>query len=190
MITNPLLLSPTASSLVVVDIQEKLLPTIPTGDHLVWNVSRLTRGARLFDVPVLGTEQYPKGLGPTVPELAGELTILPSKLSFSCTGGEGFHQALSTRGGHQVLLAGIETHVCVLQTALDLMADGYQVFLAVDATGSRSDQDFQIALQRMQSAGVTLTTTETALFEWCRIAGTDQFKAISRLVRETFSAPD
>lgn len=139
----------------------------------------------MFEVPALGTEQYPAGLGPTVPQLAADLTILPGKLSFSCAGGDGFAEALESQTGIQVLLAGIETHVCVLQTALDLTAAGFQVFLAVDATGSRGEFDYATAVRRMESVGVTLTTTETVLFEWCRFAGSERFKEVSRLVRET-----
>jgi len=186
MMNSSLLLTAATSRLVVVDMQEKLVPAIPGSDRLIWNVSRLIRGAKLFDVPTLGTEQYPAGLGPTVPQLAADLTILPGKLSFSCVGGDGFAEAMASRAGNQVLLAGIETHVCVLQTALDLTAAGFQVFLALDATGARGELDYATAVRRMESVGVTLATTESVLFEWCRVAGSERFKEISRLVREVF----
>jgi nicotinamidase-related amidase len=122
-----------------------------------------------------------------VPELAERLGPLPSKLTFSCGGCPGLFTDLEQQGIAKVLIAGIETHVCVQQTALDLLAAGWSVFVAVDAVGSRFDIDHVTALDRMNSAGATLTTTESALFEWCRIAGTPEFKQISKLARESFT---
>jgi len=173
------------SALLVVDVQEKLLGAIPEHERVVWNIRRLLDGAAVLGVRTAGTEQYPAGLGPTAPELAERLGPLPEKLTFSGGGCPEVFDALRRAGVSNLLVVGIETHVCVLQTVLDLLADGWRVFVAVDAVGSRHPLDCQTALGRMDSAGATLTTTETALFEWCQQAGTAQFKQISRLVRET-----
>jgi nicotinamidase-related amidase len=178
------------TSLLVIDVQEKLLAAMADKEGIAWNVRRLLDGAKVLEVPVLGTEQYPQGLGPTAPELASRLGAVPSKLAFSCGGCEevvASLAALRERGVCKILLCGIETHVCVAQTAFDLMADGWRVYVAADAVGSRFEPDHRIALQRMDSAGATITTTEAALFEWCQAAGTPEFKQISRLARETLA---
>lgn len=172
------------TALLVVDVQEKLLPAIANHQHVLWNVRRLVDGAKLLGLAIAATEQYPKGLGGTVPELAERLGPLPSKLTFSCAGCPQIFRDLKERGIYKLLVCGIETHVCVQQSVLDLLADGWRVYVAVDAAGSRRPSDHDVALRRMESSGATLTTTEAALFEWCRIAGTAEFKQISRLVRE------
>ena len=110
---------------------------------------RLIDGAKILGLPVLGTEQYPQGLGPTVPELAERLGTPPSKLTFSCGGCPGLFRDLPAHGVHNMLVCGIEAHVCVQQTVLDLLADGWRVYIAADAVGSRFDVDYRIALERM-----------------------------------------
>lgn len=172
------------SALLVVDVQERLVPAITDHQRVVFNTRRLIDGAKILDVPVVATEQYPKGLGPTVAELAERLGPIPEKLTFSCCGCPKIFADLRGKGIHKILVAGIETHVCIQQTVLDLLADGWRVYLAVDAVGSRYAIDRDTALRRMDSAGAVLTTAEAALFEWCQEAGSEQFKAISRLVRE------
>ena len=131
-----------------------------------------------------------RGIGPTTQELAERLSNIPSKLTFSCGGCPQIFAELRDARIYKILVVGIEAHVCVQQTVLDLIADGFQVYLAVDAVGSRFDLDYQTALRRMDSAGATLTTTEAALFEWCDAAGTPEFKKISTLVREDAPAND
>ena len=173
------------TALLVVDVQERLTPLIAGSARVVWNVRRLLDAAGILGLPVIGTEQYPKGLGRTVPELAQRLGTLPPKLSFSAGGCPNLLDPLQARGIHKVLVCGIETHVCIQQTVLDLLADGWNVFVAIDAVGSRFEIDHRAALDRMDSAGATLTTTEAAMFEWCEAAGTPEFKEISRLARET-----
>jgi nicotinamidase-related amidase len=182
---SPELMSPADTGLVVVDVQEKLLAAIPDARRIVWNVRRLIDGAKIFDMPVAATEQYPQGLGRTSPELAERLVDIPAKLTFSCGGCPDLLKEFRARGVRKILLAGIEAHVCVEQTAFDLLADGWGVLVAADAVGSRMEIDWKIALKRMDSAGAAITTTEAALFEWCRVAGTPEFKQISRLARET-----
>ena len=181
---SPLLMSANDAALVVVDMQEKLAPLVIDSRRVVWNATRLLRGAKILGVPALAAEQYPQGLGTTLPELAEHLPPRPHKLSFSCCGSEEFLNALQATAASKVLLCGIETHVCVLQTAYDLISEGFDVYLAADASGCRFQVDYDFALRRLDSAGCTLTTTEAALFEWTLAAGTPEFKAISALARE------
>jgi nicotinamidase-related amidase len=173
------------TALLIVDVQERLLPAIPTASWLVWNIRRLLDAAQALDVRVVATEQYPRGLGPTVPELSAYLKEVPSKLRFSCGGCGPLMNELRVAGIRAVLVVGIEAHVCVQQSVLDLLSDGFRVFVAVDAVGARFEIDFETALRRMDSSGATLTTTEAAIFEWCEVAGSPEFKTISALIRET-----
>jgi len=184
LLRSPELMSSTDTGLVVVDVQEKLVPAIADRHVVVWNVRRLIDGAKLLGMPVAATEQYPKGLGPTVPELAERLGAIPSKLAFSCCACPEIFREFERRGVHKVLVCGVEAHVCVEQTVLDLLGNGWRVYVAADAVGSRREVDYRIALQRMDAAGATVTSTEAALFEWCRVAGTPEFKQISRLAKE------
>lgn len=172
------------TALLVVDVQVKLIPLIPNHQRIVWNIRRLIDGAEILGLPVVATEQYPKGLGPTTPELAKRLNDVHSKTTFSCTGCSDLFEDLAERGIYKLLIAGIETHVCVAQTVLDLLSNGFRAFVPVDAVASRFEIDRQTALSRLDSSGATLTTTEAALFEWCEVSGTPQFKQISALVRE------
>jgi len=182
---SPELMSADDTALLVVDVQGKLITLVPDHGRIVWNIRRLIDGADALNVAKAATEQYPQGLGPTVPELAAKFAAIPAKTAFSCGECGELFRAWIDRGIRKILLAGIETHVCVQQTAFDLMTHGFKVLIAVDAVGSRHDIDREIALRRLDSAGVTLTTTESALFEWCERSGTPQFKAISKLVKET-----
>ncbi|MCA9223256.1 MAG: hydrolase [Planctomycetales bacterium] len=181
---SPQLMSRDDSALLVVDVQEKLIPLIPGHERLVWNIRRLIDGAAVLGVAVAGTEQYPRGLGHTIAELRDRLGDLPEKLLFSCGGCPELFERWRDAGIYKILLCGIESHVCVQQTAFDLLGEGFQVYLAVDAVGARFSIDHQTALRRMETAGASLTTTESALFEWCEAAGTTEFKQISALVRE------
>jgi nicotinamidase-related amidase len=181
---SPELMTPADTVLLVVDVQEKLMPLIAGWRRILWNLRRLLDGADAVGLKALATEQYPQGLGHTVAELAGRLGTIPSKATFSCGGCEPFAAALEASGVSKVMVSGIEAHVCVQQTVLDLLANGYRVYVPVDAVGSRYAVDFDTGLKRMETAGATLTTTESALFEWCQVSGTPTFKKISALVRE------
>jgi nicotinamidase-related amidase len=187
---SPELMSRDDTALLVVDMQVRLLPSIRNAPQVIWNVRRLIDGARLLGLEIAATEQYPKGLGPTAAVLAERLGAIPSKLAFSCGECGDIFRSLAERGRPKVLVVGVETHVCVQQTVLDLLGDGFRVYVAVDAVGSRFELDYQTALRRMESAGATLTTTEAALFEWCEAAGTPEFKQISQLVREEAPGED
>lgn len=184
------LLSRHDSRLLIVDMQEKLLPAIRRGKQVIANCVKLVRAAQMLGPPVFATEQYPRGLGATIPDLAELLGERPEKLRFSCSEALAWGTATEPtdpelRDRTKVVVAGIETHVCVLQTALDLLADGFHVYIAADAVGSRRRLDRQIALQRMADSGAVITTTEAVLFEWCETAAAEEFKEISRLVKES-----
>jgi nicotinamidase-related amidase len=182
---SPELMSADDTVLLVIDVQEKLMRLLPRRRRIIWNIRRLIDAARVLDVSVLATEQYPQGLGGTEPELASRLGPSPAKLGFSCASCPEVMGSIESSGVLKVLAVGIEAHVCVQQTVLDLLSASYRVYVAVDAVGSRSAIDCDTALRRMDSSGATLTTAESAMFEWCQAAGTPRFKAISALVRET-----
>ncbi len=181
---HPQTLVPEESILLVVDVQEKLLAKIPNADLLVSEVDFAIEVAKAVGVEILGTEQYPKGLGPTVASLAAKLPPCPAKTDFSCCGVPNLIDDFRARGKTRVVLVGMETHVCVLNTALDLCHAGFHVYLVVDAVASRFRQDHEIAIDRMRSLGVVLTTVETVAFEWLGGAKHPAFKKVSGLVQE------
>lgn len=179
------LVSRTESKLLIVDVQEKLVPMIANFERMLGNCRRLIQGARILDVPVFATEQYPKGLGHTVAPLAELLGSVPEKQRFSCAEVLDWGLAAEQADNRfQIVVAGIEAHVCVLQTVLDLLAGGFQVFVPADAVSSRGELDWKIALDRMSTGGAVITTTESVLFEWCERSGTPEFKQISQLIKE------
>jgi hypothetical protein len=145
----------------------------------------LLQGAKILGVPAFVTEQYPKGLGKTVPQLAELLDPAAEKLLFSCAEVLDWGLAtIQTDNRFQIVVAGIEAHVCVLQTVLDLLGSGFQVYVAADAVSSRDEFDRKIAFDRMSAGGATIVTTESVLFEWCERSGTPEFKQISQLIKE------
>jgi nicotinamidase-related amidase len=172
------------TGLLVIDVQEKLVPLIVHADRLVRNIAFLIDGARLLGLPVQATEQYPRGLGHTVPSLAERLPERPDKVAFSSCACPSVLETFRREARPKIVLAGIETHVCVLNTALDLLALDFRVYLAVDAVGSRYVIDHDTALRRLQQAGAILTTVEGCVFEWAGGAQNPRFKEISRLVQE------
>jgi nicotinamidase-related amidase len=176
-------LDPATSLLCVVDIQERLLAAMPDGGQVVDRATRLASAAGLLGVRAVLTEQYPQGLGPTPPSLAAKLPPPVTKMAFSCLGCDEFVASLPS-DVETAVLCGLETHVCVLQTALDLLARGWTVFVAVDAVASRHRIDHDTAIERLAASGAIPTTTEAVLFEWCRSAEHPQFQAVRRLVLE------
>lgn len=187
--STPLLCSAGNGQLVVVDLQIRLLAAMsePERAAMVKNTEILLQAAEALAIPALYTEQYPRGLGPTVPAIAERMPAMAhclEKTGFSCCAADGFSKILKATGREQVVLAGQETHVCVLQTALDLIAEGYRVFVVEDAVCSRSAVHKQNALARMRDVGVVVTNTESVVFEWLRDAAHPQFKALSRLIHE------
>lgn len=165
------------AALVVVDVQEAFRPAVEGFDEVVENTRRLMEGAKILDVPVVVTEQYPKGLGHTVEEL-GEVKAV-EKSCFSAARAAGF----DLNGRDQALVCGIETHVCVSQTAHDLLAQGVEVHVARDAVTSRSTENKHVGLHKMEASGAIVTSVETALFELLGAAGTDEFKQVQRLIK-------
>ena len=176
------LLTADRSLLLLIDLQSKLAPAIHNNAEVEQHCRWLVEVARELAVPVLATEQYPQGLGVTVPTV---LALLKSeeileKIHFSAYKEPHIQAALADAGRRQIILCGTETHVCVLQTALDLVAAGYQVYLVAEACGSRRDSDKQLALGRLQQAGVVIVSREMVAFEWLQRAGTAQFRQISK----------
>jgi nicotinamidase-related amidase len=181
---SPELMNREDSALLVVDAQVKLIELVPGKERIVWNIRRLLDAAAVLGVAIGATEQYPDRLSPTVPELKERIGPAPDKLCFSACVCDEIFERWKNEGRFRVLICGIETHVCILQTALDLVAAGFEVYVAVDAVGARYAVDHETALKRMQSAGAILSTTETAMFEWCRTADDPEFKKISALAKE------
>jgi nicotinamidase-related amidase len=171
-------------AVLVVDVQEKLMTKIPGADTMIRNIAFLLDAAKLLEVDIAATEQYPKGLGPTVAPLAQRVAHRPDKLGFSSCAAPGVTDGFRTRGRSRVVLCGIEAHVCVMNTAFDLLAQNFQVYLAIDAIGSRYDVDKDVAIRRMEQAGVIPVTVEMCAFEWMVGSNHPQFKSISALVQE------
>jgi nicotinamidase-related amidase len=170
-------------ALLVIDIQEKLIRAIEGAEQLIASSLLLVKAARILEIPVFATEQYPRGLGPTVEPLASLIPERPSKLTFHCLGSPGLAAKLAVSGVRHLTLAGIETHVCVAQTAIELLGLGYQVQVAADAVGSRYAIDKEYALRRLEKAGATISTSEAILFEWTETAEHPRFKELSALVK-------
>ncbi len=176
------------SCLVIIDIQTRLTAAMPIKvlARLKRNINILLQGADKLSIPVLTTEQYPKGLGPTEPEIVDllpEHALKFEKTCFSCTGAEQFLQQLEKTGRKQVIIVGIEAHVCVLQTAIQLIDEGYQVFVAADGICSRHRDNYEVSLKRMSNANIVICNTESVLFEWLRDSSHEHFKGLSRLIQ-------
>lgn len=181
---HPTLMLANETALLVVDVQEKLLPKIPGADALIRDIAFLIDAARLTGVEVFATEQYPRGLGPTAAALASRLGERPDKLAFSGCAVSGLTESFRKGRRTRILLAGIEAHVCVLQTALDLLAADFRVYVAGDACASRYPIDRDFALRRLEKAGAIITSAETAVFEWLGGSTHPNFKKVSALVQE------
>lgn len=173
--------------LVVIDVQQRLVPSMDPAvyERVQRSIDCAVRGAELLGVPVVATEQYPKGLGPTVPELAAACAgKVIEKLSFGCCGEPAFLDYIRGLGRSQVMVTGMEAHVCVYQTVLGLLEDGYRVHLLRDAICSRGKTDYVAALENAANAGAVVSTTEMALFQLLRSASAPEFKAISALIKQ------
>jgi len=177
-----MLLNAEASCLLVVDCQEKLMPAIHGGDDLIAQVGWLIDLARALSVPMLASEQYPRGLGRTVGDIDARLDAgeKMEKLRFSCAAEPGCRERCEGLGRRQVVIGGVEAHVCVLQTAVGLLGQGWEVFVVEEAVSSRRLRDRDLALARMRQAGVEVVSREMVAFEWLHEAGTDLFRDVSR----------
>jgi isochorismate hydrolase len=173
--------------LVVVDVQDALMKQMNPGvaEKIIRNIRILLAFAKKMAIPILITEQYPKGLGPTVSEIKKELeSVLPiEKVSFSCCGVETFNAALNQTGRKQVILVGIETHVCILQTADDLLQVGFEVHAVADAICSQRKLDWEVGLRWMERKGAMISTTEIIAFQLLKEAGTEEFRALSKWLK-------
>jgi len=167
----------------MIDFQEKLFPHMENHEGLGRKVITLLEGMKALGVPSMATRQYPKGLGDTIEELGTYFSQYYDKTTFSCCGSENLLGELHKTGSKNIIITGIEAHICVLQTVIDLKALGFSPIVVVDAIGSRDRRDCEIALKRMEYEGVVLTTVESILFELCHTAGTEEFKMISRLIK-------
>jgi nicotinamidase-related amidase len=185
-VIRPLKLDPARAVVVVVDVQERLSAAMPPADlaRLVKYVQALLGAARELGLPALATEQYPRGLGPTLAALRAVLPAAPlQKMAFSCGADPAFRGALEATGRRQVVLAGMEAHVCVFQTARDLVAAGYEVQVCADAVTSRTEEHRRVGLELCHDAGAVVTTAETAIFDLLGLCGTPQFKKVAPLVK-------
>jgi nicotinamidase-related amidase len=182
-VSGPAKLDPQRAALVVVDVQEGFRKAVPSFEQVARATGTLIGGAEAIGIPIRVTEQYPKGLGRTAPEVAEKLpaAVEPlEKVVFSAAEADGF----DLDGRDQALVCGIETHVCVNQTVLDLIEQGVEVQVAADAVGSRSEENREVGLEKMERAGAMVTSVETALFELLGRAGTDEFKRVQKLILE------
>ena len=179
------LLSKEHTGLVIVDVQEKLMPVINRGERIVSNITKLIHLAGLFNMPVLLTEQYPKMLGPTLP---GIKALLPAydpiqKMHFNCCAVESFNERLGSKGLKNIILTGVESHICVFQTCVSLLAKGYNVHVSQDAVASRTEENRLVGMELMKEAGALITSTETVIFQILEKAGTREFKEMLKLVK-------
>lgn len=186
--SHPMTIARDRAALVIIDVQERLFHAMDA-DHreeVMRNIKVLATAARRLGLPMLVTEQYPKGLGHTLEELTQSLgsDVRPiEKVRFSCCGVEEFQDRLDRTGARQIVLAGIEAHVCVLLSALDLLAAGYAVHVAADAVTSRTQANWRLAMDQLRQAGAVVTATETVLFQLLRQGDTDEFRELARLIR-------
>jgi len=173
------------TTLLVVDIQDRLAAAMKMKASVITNTIHLIELAKMLDVPIIVTEQYPKGLGPTVSEIIDALPAYHpiEKLSFSCCGEPNFMELLKSRNHKTVILTGMETHICVLQTCIDLLGEGFFVHLAMDAVCSRTKASWRVGVEFMRDAGAIITSTETLLFQALKVAGTEVFKTISKRIK-------
>jgi len=173
------------SCLVVVDVQGKLAQSMSGREELFKNIQILIKAAKILEIPIIWCQQFPQGLGETVGEIAELMCDIEpiNKVSFSCCGDEVFNVRLEEVGRRQVLLCGIETHVCIYQTASDLSERGYEVSVIGDAVSSRTAENKKIALERMRNEGISISSTEMALFELLRTAKHPQFREVAKLIK-------
>jgi len=176
------------SQLLIIDVQDRLASAMPEKviDKIVKNNNILLQAASELDIPVIHSEQYPQGLGNTVSAIAKNLpttTKAITKTSFSCSSNEGFNDLVLKNNRKQIIISGIEAHVCVLQTALQLHSKGFSVFVVADAVCSRSKFNYKNALERLRQAGIVISNVESILFEWIRDASHPQFKYLSHLIK-------
>lgn len=170
------------SILVIIDIQEKLVKAASNGEKTIINTSKISQAAQILSIPVIITEQYPKGLGATVESITGNDAFIMEKSSFSAFKEPEFEQKIKSLNRKQVILCGIEAHICVLQTAIDLYKNGYEVYVLKDCVSSRSEEEQNSGLELLKQYGIKVITVEIALFQWLKSSKHPQFKDIQKLI--------
>lgn len=170
------------SILVIIDIQEKLVKAASNGEKTIINTSKISQAAQILSIPVIITEQYPKGLGATVESITGSEAFIMEKSSFSAFKEPEFEQKIKSLNRKQVILCGIETHICVLQTAIDLYKNGYEVYVLKDCVSSRSEEEQNSGLELLKQYSIKVITVEIALFQWLKSSKHPQFKDIQKLI--------
>lgn len=180
-----MLIKPEESCLVVIDIQEKLVPAMQAPARVIRNTALLMKAADRLGIPILMTEQYPAGLGRIVPQLQGiaDSAEVIEKIHFSCMNEGAFRDRFVELGRRQAVITGMEAHICVMQTGADLMEKGFEIFVVTDATASRSLDSEKACLDRLGASGAGIVTTEMVVFEWLGRAGTDEFREILPLIK-------
>jgi nicotinamidase-related amidase len=173
-----------SAQVLVVDLQERLVPAMWNVEPVLKQARAMILAARDLGLPVICTEQYPKGLGATVPSIREVLPSPPlAKMHFACGSDEAVHRALAETGRRQVIVVGVETHVCVYQSCRDLLAEGYEVHLCADAVTSRREEHRQVALEALREGGALVTSVETSIFDLLHVAGTPEFKSVSAYLK-------
>ncbi|MHC1598071.1 MAG: hydrolase [Candidatus Methanofastidiosia archaeon] len=170
---------------VIIDVQERFMPVLDAPEEVVQNIVKLANGVAVLDIPTILTEQHPKGIGKTVPEIMDSLATYSyfEKDSFSCFKDEAFKKKIKSLGKRQLLVVGIEAHICVSKTVLDALEEGYDVFVVADAVTSRALSNKDIALERMKTAGAIIESTEGALFSFIELSNDEEFKMIHRIIK-------
>ncbi len=179
------LLNKEHTGLVIVDVQSKLMAVMGQGGAVIHNLEILIRLAELFGLPVVLTEQYRKMIGPTIPEIKNALTIYNpiKKMDFNCCAVESFNETLKAKGLINIILTGVETHICVFQTCVSLLKNGYNIHVPADAVDSRTRENRQVGIKLMEKAGAVITSTETVIFQILKKAGTREFREMLKLVK-------
>jgi nicotinamidase-related amidase len=173
------------SLVLVIDIQQAMLKIIDDWEKVAWKVSQITRAADIFNIPILVTEQYPKGLGPTIPQVLEAIRSprVFHKEHFSACQEDGFVESIRSFGRSRIIVVGMETHVCVLQTALDLIQTGFEVQVVLDAVSSRSALNRDIGIELLRQAGAVITSTEIVLFGWIHRSNTEEFRLVHPILK-------
>ena len=181
---NTLLIKPYNTALLILDLQDKLINGIPNKENIVWNIKRLIDAARILKMNIYITEQNPARLGKTINLFGdGEQYGTYEKMDFSCFNCKSLMKEIKNNRIENILISGVETHICLLQSALEYIYSGRNVLLPIDSTGSRHNIDYETAIRRMEFSGVTITTTEAAIFELCASAAAKEFKSISAIIK-------
>lgn len=179
------LLEKTNTGLVIIDVQEKLMPVVGQRERIVGNIKKLLLLSKLFHLPVILTEQYPKWLGATLPDIMGSLTYynpIP-KIHFNCCDVEAFNEQLSSKELKNIIVTGVESHICVFQTCVSLLNSGYHIHIPQDAVGSRTDENWRVGLELSNKAGAFITSTESVIYQILKKAGTKEFKQMLKVVK-------